>query len=286
MKVTDAANQTQISQQTINIKSLGFAATGLTLSFGRTLAGDYVAAGVGLRGGTAPSFGPPLTTGTINLSGIPEGATVLKGFLYWGMLDNSLESSLAQLSLNGTPVTGSLIGNGPDTCWGRTYSFTFRADVTPLVTGNGTYTLTGVATGGNILPEGASLVVIYESAGLPTKTVMLADGDISIPLGTTTATTSFSGFTTATTVSATTTFMVGDGQAQQFGTTPVTFTGSLGTLSLAGLFASNDGPLWDTDTFDVSSAVGAGSSSDSVTITVSSDCLMWSAQAFSVTSGP
>ncbi len=260
--------------------------TALNPSFTVTLPGDYVSAGVGLRGGTAPFFGSGLTTAGITISGIPSGAAVVRAFLYWGMLDNGIESSLGQLSLNGTPVSGSLIGAGPDTCWGRSNSFTFRADVTPLVTGNGTYTLTGVATGGSILPEGASLVVIYQSTGLPTKTVILADGNISIPIGTARGTTSFSGFTTTGPVSAATTFMVGDGQAPQFGTTPVTFTGSLGTLSLPGLFAANDGPIWDTDTFDVSSVVAAGMSTDTATITVSGDCLLWSAQAFSVTSVP
>jgi hypothetical protein len=258
--------------------------TSLNPSFTVTLPGDYVASGVGLRGGTAPFFGPPPATAPINITGIPTGASVVRAFLYWGMLDNGIEASLGQLNLNGTQVTGSLIGAGPDTCWGRTNSFTFRADVTPLVTGNGTYSITGFATGGNILQEGASLVVIYQLAGLPTKTVILADGNISIPIGTATGTTSFSGFTTAGPVSAATTFMVGDGQANQFGTTPVTFTGSLGSLSLPGLFAGNNGPLWDTDNFNVSSVVGPGVTSDTARITVSGDCLLWSAQAFSVTS--
>ena len=257
--------------------------TSLTPSVQITLTGDYVAGGVGLRGGTAPSFGPSPSSAPINISTVPGGATVVRALLYWGMLDNGFESSLGRLSLNGTPVEGALLASGPDTCWGRSNSFTFRADVTPLVAGNGTYTLTGFATGGSVLPEGASLVVIYQSSGLPTKTVMLADGNVSIPLGISTATTTFTGFTTAGPVSALTTFMVGDGQANQFGTTPVTFTGNLGTLSLPGLFAGNVGPLWDTDTFNVGSVIGPGSSSDSVTIRLSGDCLLWSAQAFSVT---
>src|SRR6266568_903891 len=178
------------------------------------------------------------------------------------MLDNAEEATLGNLTFNGLSVTGTRIGTGPDTCWGRTHSFTYRADVTPFVGGNGNYTLTNVAKGGSILAEGASLVVIYQLPGLPFKTIMLDDGNVSIPLGTATGTTSFSGFTTLGPVSATTTFMVGDGQAAQFGTTPVTFTGSLGTLSLPGLFAANNSPLWDTDTFNVSSVFGAGSSSD------------------------
>jgi hypothetical protein len=260
--------------------------TSLSQSFNVTLEGDYVASGVGLRGGTAPSYGPPPATGPIKISGIPAGATVVRAFLYWGMLDNGLELSLGQLNINGQPVIGSLIGSGPDTCWGRSNSFTFRADVTPLVTGNGTYTLSDFATGGNILSEGASLVVIYQLAGAPTKTIILDDGNISIPQGTSTGTASFSGFTTVGTISATTTFMVGDGQEQQGFNTAATFTGNLGTLSFPGLFAANDGPLWDSDTFNVSSLIGVGNTSDSATVTLVSDCVLWSAQAFSVTSAP
>jgi hypothetical protein len=260
--------------------------TSLTPSFQITLPGDYVAAGVGLRGGTPPSYGPPPATGPINITGIPSNATIVKAFLYWGMLDNGLETSLLQMNVNGNPVTGTLIGSGPDTCWGRTNSFTFRADVTPLVSGNGTYTLTGFATGGNILQEGASLVVIYQAAGLPLKTVILDDGNISIPTGTSTGTATFSGFTTGAPVTGTTTFMVGDGQFQQGAQTSVSFTGSLGTLSFPNLFAAHDGPLWDTDTFNVSSVIGAGSSTDTATVSLLGDCVLWSAQAFSVTTGP
>jgi hypothetical protein len=258
----------------------------LNPSFQFTLNGDYVANGVGLRGGTAPSFGPPLTSGNIAISGIPAGATVARAFLYWGLLDNGLNPAANQVTLNGKPVAGSLLGSGPDTCWGRTNSFTFRAEVTPLVAGNGTYTIGGIPTGAALLPEGASLVVIYQAAGLPTKTVMLADGNVSIPSGVSTSTASFSGFSSAGPVAATTTFMVGDGQLQQFGPTRASFTGSLGTLNIPGLFAANNGPLWDTDTVNVSTLVGAGSSSSSATVQVTGDCVLWSAQAFSVTSAP
>jgi hypothetical protein len=137
-----------------------------------------------------------------------------------------------------------------------------------------------VANGGNILADGASLIVIYQLPGAQFKTVMLSDGNLSLPIGTNTGTTSFSGFTTTTPLSAMTTFVVGDGQ---FGGTPVSFTGSLGTLKIPNVFTSAEGSYWDTDTFSVSSVLGTGSSTDSATITVSADCLLWSAQAFSVT---
>jgi len=242
-----------------------------------TVPGDYTASGAGLRGTTG---------GNITLSGIPAGATIQNAYLYWGMLDNGEEASLANLSFNGTPVLGTRIGRGPDTCWGRTDSFSYRADVTPLVTGNGTYSLTGVANSGFILAEGASLVVVYQLPGSPFRTVMLADGNVVLPaVSVSTGQATFSGFTATAPVSAKTTFMVGDGQATQFNLfTPTSFTGSLGPLNLPGLFPANNGPLWDTDTFDVSSVIGGGSSPGSAAIRFAGDCLLWTAQAFSVSS--
>ena len=258
----------------------------LAQSFAFTGAGDYTAAGVGLRGGTPPLFGPPPAQADILLSGIPAGASVTKAFLYWGMLDNGEDQSLKTLSLNGTPIVGTRIGTGPDTCWGRINSFTYRADVTPFVNGNGTYTLNNVALGGSILQEGASLVVVYQLPGTPTKTIIVSDGDVSIPLGATSGTTSFSGFTATAPVSAKTTFMVGDGQLQQFAATAVNFTGNLGTLVIPGMFAAKDGPIWDTATVDVSPVIGPGNSSDSAHVQLIGDCVLWSAQAFSVSTGP
>ncbi|HEY6331625.1 MAG TPA: hypothetical protein VI756_20030 [Blastocatellia bacterium] len=246
----------------------------LTTSFDTTLPGDYTAAGVGLRG---------LAQGTVAISGIPAGASVQKALLYWGMLDDGEDPTLKQLTFNGTAITGERIGAGPDTCWGRSNSFTYRADVTPFVAGNGTFNLTNVANGGFILGEGASLVVIYQAAGLPSKTVMVADGNVVFPAVASGAT-SFQGFSALGPVSAKTTFMVGDGQVQTAGPTPVSFIGSLGKINFSGLFSANDGPFWDTDTFNVSSVTGAASSNGSATITLNNDCLLWSAQAFSVTS--
>jgi hypothetical protein len=241
-----------------------------------TVPGDYTASGVGLRGTTG---------GNITLSGIPAGATIQNAYLYWGMLDDGEDASLRNLSFNGTPVLGTRIGRGPDTCWGRTDSFSYRADVTPLVTGNGTYSLTGVANSGFILAEGASLVVIFNTGGQSFRTVMLADGNVVLQAFPATGQATFSGFTATAPVSAKTTFMVGDGQATQFNIfTPTSFTGSLGPLNLPGLFPANNGPLWDTDTFDVSSVIGAGSSSGSAAIHMAGDCLLWTAQALSVSS--
>jgi hypothetical protein len=236
-----------------------------------TVAGDYTAAGVGLRG---------TTSGNITISAVPAGALIQNAYLYWGMLDNGEESSLANLNFNGTPILGTRIGHGPDTCWGRTDSFSYRADVTKLVTGNGTYALTGVAGGGNILAEGAGLVVIYDSGGQSFRTVMLADGNVVLP-AVFTGQAGFGGFTATAPVSAKTTFLVGDGQG--FGN-PANFTGNLGTITFNNPFVASDGLFWDTKTFDVSAEISPGNNPADAQIILSSDCLLWPAQAFSVSS--
>jgi hypothetical protein len=236
-----------------------------------TIAGDYVAAGTGLRDRTG---------GSINISGIPDSARVVAAILYTAYLDNGESPSLKNVNFNGAPITGTLIGSGPDTCWNRTNSFAYRADVTPFVSGNGTYNLTGVANGGAILAQGASLVVLYENPGDPLKNVILMDGDVAFWESGAAATSTISGFLATTPVAAKTTFMVGDGQ-----TFPETasFTGGAGTTTFVDPFDGSDGPLWDTDTFDVSAQVASGDTSDRVNITITGDCLMWVAQAFSVT---
>jgi hypothetical protein len=275
--LSDPSTATALTDLAGSLITDGPSPTALTTSYNATLAGDYAADGIGLRGNTS---------GNIALSGIPAGATVVRALLYWSFLDNGEDTSLHQLTMNGTPISGSLIGAGPDTCWGDANSFTYRADVTPYVTGNGTYALTGVASGGAILAEGASLVVVYQLAGAPTKTILIDDGNLSMPYGTSTGTASFGSFTASSPVSATTTFVVGDGQGNEFGPTNVSFTGSLGTLPLSNLFDSNDGPYWDTDPFSVASVVGAGSSTSSAKIIITGDCLLWAAQAFSVATTP
>lgn len=232
-----------------------------------TINGDYLAAGVGLRGATQ---------GTINLTGIPAGATVREAILYWGFLDNGERSDLKNLVLNGTAITGARIGSGPDTCWGRTHSLAYRAIVTTLMRGNGGYTITGVASGGAILAQGATLLVLYEVPGARSRHVVIIDGNVVFPQ-VNSATININGFIARGT--AKTTYVVGDGQ--QFPET-ATFTGSRGTLTLNNPFQGANGPFWDTQTVDVTSQVGPGPGGGSARITIGTDCLMWVAQVFSV----
>ena len=111
---------------------------------------DYAFAGVGgLRGN---GFGD------ITLSGV--SGTVTQAYLYWhGPTNSASPTHNADVTLNGSAVTGTNIGFSDDNFWGRANSQAYRADVTALVSGDGTYTIAGA------IPDdtnGASLVAFYD----------------------------------------------------------------------------------------------------------------------------
>jgi len=242
------------------------------------LHGDYVAAGVGLRGQAG---------GNITIAGIPADSTIKAAYLYWGYLDDSEEASLKTLTFAGQAFTGTKTGSGPDCCWGRTSSFAYRADVTSKVTGNAAYAIGGVASGGQILAEGASLVVVYQNPATAPHQVLLYDGDDVVNSAGATATNTFGGFTIVDPGQAKTTFIVGDGQTGPGYDDNDSFTGSKGTKNLDNTFTGADGNYWDTATFDVSAQVAAGDTSVSAkigTASPSGDCLMWAAHVLSVSS--
>lgn len=111
---------------------------------------DYASAGVGGLRGTG--------TGDISLSGV--SGTINQAYLYWHGPTNSGDPAFnANLSLNGTAVTGSNIGFSDDNFWGQANSQAYRADVTSLVNGDGTYSITGLSAPNS---NGASLVVYYD----------------------------------------------------------------------------------------------------------------------------
>ena len=225
-------------------------ADALSLQASQTVTGDYVAAGTGLRN---------RGYGTITISGIPTGATVKAAYLVWDILDNSQEPSLANGNFNGAPIQGTFTGSGASPCWPASNNFSFFADVTSLVTGNGAYSLTGFASGatdgsdpwssGSPAPEaeGASLVVVYTENAAPTETVQLYTGaqetGVNGPLSAT-----LSGFTVSSPVGAQSTFIVADGQGAgsdaSFNSTDLNHT-FLGADPISPPPLSQ-GNLWDT----------------------------------------
>jgi hypothetical protein len=137
-------------------------ATGPSAAF--TNAG-YAAAGVGLR---------DQGSGTITVTGIPAGANyIARAYLFWAIINN-VDPGGAMM-INGHSAAAHLDGTDVSPCWPPPTIYTYSANVTAFITGNGTYTLSGYPTGltggqdpwgsgnGNANPliEGASLVVFY-----------------------------------------------------------------------------------------------------------------------------
>lgn len=253
--------------------------------------GGYVAAGIGMRN---------RGYGTINLSGIPDGGRIIAAYLYWDVLASALDDRYAEGVFNGQTITGKLIGMHGDPCWGNSTNYAYREDVTPFVSGNGQYTLSGFASGstngsdpwisGSVPPmiEGASLVVVYEATGSPYTQVRLYDGSI-LSAGSGNAVLTMDGFNVPDDFDqAKTTFLGADGQSAPDG--PATFNGTvLPTITWDGN-DPQDGPdfsngnLWDTMTTDVSALLSPGDTQATAQILPGSDCIVWVAQVLSISS--
>lgn len=130
---------------------------------------DWVSAGVGGLGAGS---------GVLTVSGV--SGTITHAFLYWHGIDRPGEGGDGiydnpEVSFAGTMVTGVAIGDGPTNCWPKVFnppgttptpapgsSRAYRADVTSLVTGNGSYAISGLAAKSGHDGNGASLVVIFD----------------------------------------------------------------------------------------------------------------------------
>jgi uncharacterized repeat protein (TIGR01451 family) len=119
-------------------------------------------------------------TSTQNLSGIPLGTTIRNAYLYWGGSGSTADTSV---SLNGNTVTASRTFS---TTWVNGSSYVFFggfANVTSLVTGNGSFTFgnltvnTGTPHSGNSTCAGGwALIVIYESPTERLRAINIFDG--------------------------------------------------------------------------------------------------------------
>ncbi|GAA6183138.1 MULTISPECIES: PEP-CTERM sorting domain-containing protein [Aliiglaciecola] len=111
---------------------------------------DFAYAGVGGLRGTG--------VGDIALSGV--SGTVSQAYLYWHGPTSSSDSTFnANVMFNGSAISGTNIGFSDDNFWGQDNSQAYRADVTGLVSGDGTYALSGFSPDNS---NGASLVVYYD----------------------------------------------------------------------------------------------------------------------------
>ena len=215
--------------------------------------------------------------------------TLFKAYLVWGYINYTATDP--QGTFNGQTITGTLQSTDLSPCWGYGNLTVFAADVTSLVV-NGLNNLknfpSGVTTGAdpwgpgtyvNPLDEGASLIAIYKPTTPVTNQVYVYTGTYTEIDGGFLTSVFDHGSTIAT--SATTTFIVADGQ----------YTGNTaewdGVQIDANAFPGSDnrtstqpwylGNLWDTKTYTV--PVALGSTVDNATIGGGGDdCLTWAAQ--------
>jgi PKD repeat protein len=130
---------------------------------------------------------------TFTISGIPVGATIVKAFVWCDASGNGAPVTLTVVNPTPTPfnIPMTVVGGDVDKCWGYSGVFTYRADVTAAMTGNGNYQLSGfpvdpgAATHTNDV-DGATMVVIYTqpAAGFQ-GTIVIWDGAV-VKLGTST----------------------------------------------------------------------------------------------------
>ncbi|MGO9325751.1 MAG: MBG domain-containing protein [Terracidiphilus sp.] len=167
----------------------------LTLENNYFVTGDYATGGVTLHGTasgtiTIPDPSPCAPPGCG--PGVPDGADIIDGFLYWTTIETSATPAGNNGFFLGYSITGQQIGSDVPNYSDGTNTGTlrvYRADVNNYFQvpagwngarqGSGPFTVTLPNTGGTIT-EGASLVVIWRvlSPNFPLKSVVIYDGSI------------------------------------------------------------------------------------------------------------
>ena len=149
---------------------------------------NFVVTGGSLR--TQPDTSNSCTVGaasTQNLSGVPAGTTVVAAYLYWGGSATTTGSTInvdSTVTFRGATVNASRTFTAGYNNGGTLLPFFGAvADVTSLVTGNGSYTFGGltVNTGAPhcavaAVTGGWGLVVIYQGASEPLRAINVFDG--------------------------------------------------------------------------------------------------------------
>ena len=122
-------------------------------------------------------------SGTLNLSTIPVGATIVSATLYG---NNYFATPSISANFNGTAV-GAVASFNSDGGFNA-----YKWDVTSLVSGNGNYT---ASYSGSSNSYGLALAVVFSSPSLPVSSIFINDGAIDMTAGKTASTQ----FTTAST---------------------------------------------------------------------------------------
>jgi gliding motility-associated-like protein len=154
-----------------NATSYTATACGLNYVFGSVKLGKRGAIG----GVTQPA--------PIIISGLPVGcSTILKAFLYADASGNgtAITATVTNPSSVASAFPMTMIGSASDKCWSYAGTYSYRADITSAITGNGTYSISGLPTNppvtGNDV-DGATILIIYaDPSQTYTGHMIIADG--------------------------------------------------------------------------------------------------------------
>ncbi|MGD0712404.1 MAG: hypothetical protein ABR968_14610, partial [Bacteroidales bacterium] len=264
------------------VHSVGDGDHALNQTYNNTLCGlTYVTSSAKITTRYSNVVNTPLGVGTgfpctlPAISGIPTCYTVDKAYIYWTESYETGASTTPTLSFtNPSSVTNNypatLIGTDVPKCWtseGEIGTYAFRADVTPAITGNGTYTINNITgsmsetTAWEV--DGATLIIIYRdlSASATWKGSLIIDDGL-VTYGGGTFNNTMTGFSACGTGSNSTAFlMVSDLQDNVTVTFSPTLNGTVGTFP--GLF-------WNY--CEVSTTVPSGLTSSTDYLSTSSDC--------------
>ena len=249
----------------------------------------------GMRENTGTTGTPGDGTGSISVSGV--NGTVLKALLYWnGPTSSEDPNSNADVSFADTPINGTNIGTAGSNCWDNsdagvsyTNSQSYVADVTSLVSGNGSYDLSNfVKTDetNNVVADinGVALVVFYDDGNSSNNrnVVLWAGNDSNVafgndPAGWDETLTGVPGSSSDGTLD----MIVSDGQSYPDGA--VVVNGTTTIVGDGGIFqgastphgaADANGDLWDVESFGLPSSLLTSSSNTlHLTSAAAGDCL-------------
>jgi hypothetical protein len=235
--------------------------------------GNITAKGVGWAG----RFDQVVDTSVdIVISDLPANAVIRKAFLYW----TTIGVAFPTVTMNNTAVTGTEIGTTGDTCWGIGNNFLYRADVTSLVTGNATFTLTNILsalTGPD--GQGASLIILYsDPADTRRNFLAINDGAVGFVGNGEVATSVADGFVVPAGVARIRAFTaVADGQPAG---DAVSYNGTV--ASTGDAYQGLEGAMWDTRIDDITALIAPESTSITTSVDGFGDCLAWSFSAISI----
>ena len=281
--------------------------------------GDYVVAGVGLRGLGGLNGSPAgIARGTITVSGVPTDGDVVAAFLYWQVVSTTAlgpDSGAVAATFDGTllssadgPFSKVLNRDGTAPCWssgggtgssgGTRRTFTYRADVRrffPVDAESGRLIVNGphevrvpdAGSSGNGLPIalGASLLVVYRDNRVdpraPLKSIVVYDGGYTMDQSNESMSQTLGGF-----------YQTAAAPTTAARLTHIVGSGQAnkserlllpGVNPILGPFAGVAGDSWDSPTYNVGVLAGSSTITTSVDHVGFStfDCLSWGAIVFS-----